>query len=72
MAVLHTATTRSTDQERKTLQIYYGHRDRPPLANDSVSPPRFWKHAADSETREFYGNLNEVTRTYADAFGIEH
>ncbi len=70
VAVLHTATTRSTKAERKTLQIYYGHRDREPLANDSVIPPCFWKHSPDPETRAFYGNLNEVTRTYAAAFGI--
>ena len=71
VAVLHTATTRPTTQERKTLQIYYGHRDRAPLANDSVIPPHFWKHHTDAETRAFYGNLNDVTRTYAAAFGVE-
>jgi ectoine hydroxylase-related dioxygenase (phytanoyl-CoA dioxygenase family) len=71
VAALHTATTRPTSEERKTLQIYYGHRDRAPLANDSVIPPYFWKHHTDPETRAFYGNLNEVTRTYAQAFGIE-
>lgn len=71
VAVLHTATTRPTPAERKTVQIYYGHRDRAPLANDSVIPPRFWKHHADAETRAFYGNLNEVSRLYADAFGVD-
>ena len=71
VAVLHTATARATTKERKTLQIYYGHRDRAPLANDSVIPPRFWKLDPDAETRAFYGNLNEVTRLYADSFGVE-
>ena len=71
VSVLHTATTRTTSQERKTLQIYYGHRDRAPLANDSVIPPRFWKHDPDPETRAFYGNLNEVTRIYMESFGVE-
>ena len=71
VAVLHTATTRATACERKTVQTYYGHRDRAPLANDSVIPPRFWKHDPDPETRAFYGNLNEVTRIYAESFGIE-
>ena len=71
VAVLHTATTRKTTKERKTLQIYYGHRDRAPLANDSVIPPRFWKHDPDPETRAFYGNLNEVTRIYMRSFGVE-
>ena len=71
VAVLHTATTRPTTQERKTVQIYYGHRDRAPLANDSVIPPRLWKDHPDAETRAFYGNLNDVSRTYATAFGID-
>jgi len=71
VSVLHTATTRTTSRERKTVQTYYGHRDRGPLANDSVIPPRFWKFDADPETRAFYGNLNAVTRAYAESFGIE-
>ena len=71
IAVLHTATTRPTKAERKTLQAYYGHRDRPFLANDSIIPPLFWKNHPDPEVRAFYGNLNTVTRTYAKSFGIE-
>ncbi|MDA0709243.1 MAG: phytanoyl-CoA dioxygenase family protein [bacterium] len=71
VSVLHTATTRSALNDRKTLQIYYGHRDRPYLANDSVVPPRFWRDDADAEVRAFYGNLNEVTRIYHRAFGGE-
>ena len=43
VAALHTATTRPTTCDRKTLQIYYGHRDRKYLANDSVIPPIFWR-----------------------------
>jgi len=70
VAVLHTATTRPTSAERKTMQIYYGHRDRAPLANDSVIPPLFWQHG-DDETRAFYGNLNDVSRLYAQSFGLE-
>ncbi len=70
VAVLHTATTRPTTAERKTLQIYYGHRDRAPLANDSVIPPLLWQHG-DDETRAFYGNLNDVSRLYAQSFGID-
>jgi hypothetical protein len=70
VSVLHTATTRPTETDRKTLQIYYGHRDRAPLANDSVIPPVLWKNG-DDETRGFYGNLNDVSRLYAESFGIE-
>lgn len=71
VAVLHSATTRPTEAERKTVQTYYGHRDRKFLANDSIIPPRLWKHDPDPETRAFYGNLNDVSRLYNNAFGIE-
>ena len=67
-AVLHTATTRPTEIERKTVQIYYGHRDRPPLANDSAIPATLWRDHEDAETRAFYGVLNERTRRLAAAF----
>ena len=70
VSVLHTATTRVTTVERKTVQTYYGHRNRAPPANDSVIPPRLWKDDPDSETRAFYGNLNDVTKIYSRAFGL--
>ena len=69
VSVLHTATTRPTQTIRKTAQIYYGHRNRAPLANDSGIPATFWRDHPDSETRAFYGVLNERTRTFMDAFG---
>ena len=69
VAVRHTATTRPTRVERRTAQIYYGHRDRPPLANDSGIPATLWRDNKDPETRAFYGVLNERTRVYARAFG---
>lgn len=68
VAVLHTATTRPTRAVRKTAQIYYGHRDRAPLANDSTIPAAFWRDHPDAETRAFYGVLNERTRRYMAAF----
>lgn len=69
VSVLHTATTRPTQAIRKTAQIYYGHRDRPYLANDSGIPATFWRDHPDPETRAFYGVLNERTRAYVAAFG---
>ena len=68
VAVLHTPTTRPTTAERRTVQIYYGHRDRAPLANDSSIPAAFWRDSSDGETREFYGVLNERTKRYMAAF----
>ena len=67
-AILHTATTRPTRVERKTVQIYYGHRHRPPLANDSAIPATLWRDHPDEETRGFYGVLNERTRLLASAY----
>ncbi|MBV7335081.1 phytanoyl-CoA dioxygenase family protein [Chloroflexi bacterium TSY] len=69
VSVLHTATTRPTKVIRKTAQIYYGHREHAPLANDSGIPATFWRDHPDEETRGFYGVLNERTRTYMAAFG---
>ena len=70
VSVLHTATTRATQQERRSVQIYYGHRGRPYLADDSLIPPVFWSDP-DPEVRAFYGNVNEITRIYLNAFGLE-
>ncbi len=69
VSVLHTATTRPTQAIRKTAQIYYGHRDRAPLANDSGIPATLWRDHPDAETRGFYGVLNDRTRTFMAAFG---
>lgn len=68
VSVLHTATTRSTQATRKTVQTYYGHRDRPYLANDSAIPATLWRDHPDEETRAFYGVLNERTRLYLAAY----
>ena len=56
-SVLHTATVRVTRKERKTAQIYYGHRDRPFMVNDSLIPVDFWRDHSDVEVRAFYGIL---------------
>lgn len=69
VSVLHTATTRPTRAVRKTAQIYYGHRERDPLANDSGIPATLWRDSDDPETRAFYGVLNDRTKVFMDAFG---
>lgn len=71
VSVLHTATTRPTSQERKTVQIYYGHQAGRFLSNDSVIPTRLWRDHPETEVRAFYGNLNPKSRVYAAAFGDE-
>ena len=65
-SVLHTATVRVTKSERKTAQIYYGHRNRPYMANDSLIPVDFWRDHPDEEVRAFYGVLNDKTRKYLE------
>ena len=70
VAVLHAATVRKTDKVRKSLQVYYGHRDRPYLADDSIIPPMFCNDP-DPETSAFYGNTNDITRLYLRGFGME-
>jgi hypothetical protein len=70
VALLHTATIRPTPagRERKTAQIYYGHRHRPYLADDSAIPAALWRDHPDAETRAFYGVLNDRTRLLLAAF----
>lgn len=68
ISVLHTATVRRTDAQRKTVQIYYGHRARPALSNDSAIPATLWRTHPDPEVRAFYGVLNTKTRLLAGAF----
>ena len=72
VSVLHTATTRITERERKTVQIYYGHRDRPFLSNDSIMPPTLCLDHPDPEVRAFYGVLNGKTRTYLERTKAEN
>ena len=67
-SVLHTATTRPTKAIRRTVQIYYGHRDRPYLADDSAIPAMLWRDHPDAETRAFYGVLNDRTRIFLAAY----
>ena len=68
-SVLHTATTRPTKSVRRSVQIYYGHRHRAPLANDSGIPPGFWRDHPDVEARAFYSVLNKRTEVLMRAFG---
>ncbi|MBM3265468.1 MAG: phytanoyl-CoA dioxygenase family protein [candidate division Zixibacteria bacterium] len=68
LSVLHTATARPTSCERKTLQTYYGHRDGPVLSHNSTLPARLWRDHPDPEVLALYGNLNEKSRLYTEAF----
>lgn len=67
VSVLHTATVRRTTAERRTIQVYYGHGDRPYLSNCTVVPERLWRDHEDAAVRAFYGKLNRKTRRYVQA-----
>jgi hypothetical protein len=66
---LHTVTVRHTRFERKSVQIYYGHRQRPFLSDQSYIPAALWRVHADEEVRGFYGVLNDRTRKYLERTG---
>ncbi|MDE2705818.1 MAG: phytanoyl-CoA dioxygenase family protein [Gemmatimonadetes bacterium] len=69
LSVLHTATIRPTQRERKSVQIYYGRRDQPHLSNYTTLPARLWRDHSDPEVRAFYSVLNPKSRAFAAAFG---
>jgi ectoine hydroxylase-related dioxygenase (phytanoyl-CoA dioxygenase family) len=54
-SVLHTATVRTTQYERKTIQIYYCHRDRKLGKLDMVIPADLWRDHAEAEAKDLYG-----------------
>ncbi|MDA1138545.1 MAG: phytanoyl-CoA dioxygenase family protein [Planctomycetota bacterium] len=64
VSCLHTATVRETVAERKSIQIYYGHRGRPYLSNCTVIDECWWRDHPDPEARGFYNMLNRKTRRY--------
>ncbi len=66
---LHTVTVRPTRAERKSAQIYYGHRGREFLSHQSFVPARLWSDHPDPEVRGFYGVLNGLTREYSERIG---
>jgi hypothetical protein len=70
-ATLHGVTHRKTGKHRRTVQVYYGHRDRPSLSQVTLVPPRLWRDPPDAEVRRFYGKLNRYTRVWLKAVGVE-
>ena len=67
-STLHSATRRTTEDERLTIQIYYGLRSRPYLSECSTVPAVLWRDHPNAEIRAFYGNLNRKTRDLEKAF----
>lgn len=69
LSVVHAATVRKTTQERKSVQVYYGHRDGPVLSQYTTIPTGLWRDHPDPEVRGFYSVLNTRSRKFAEAFG---
>lgn len=69
LSVLHAATVRPTTHERKSVQIYYGHRDGPVLSHFTTIPTTLWRDHPDPEVRGFYSLINNPSKKYARAFG---
>ena len=67
-SVLHTATRRTSEAERYSIQIYYGLRSRPYMSDYTTVPAALWRDHPDPEIRAFYGNFNQKTRDLAKAF----
>jgi hypothetical protein len=63
---LHTVTVRPTQCERKSAQIYYGHRHRKYLSEQSYIPAGLWRDHPDGEVRGFYSVINDKTQTYLE------
>lgn len=76
-SVLHTATVRTTKFERKTIQIYYCHRDRKLGKLDMVIPASLWRDHPDPSAVELYGpqmqahSLSSNREIPADPLNIE-
>lgn len=69
LSVMHTATVRPTTKERKTVQTYYGFQSGPILSHHTTIPTGLWRDHPDPGVRAFYGNLNDKSKLYAEAFG---
>ena len=69
-ATLHGVTLRQTDKVRRTIQVYYGHQDRPPLSEVTLMPPRLWRDHSDREIRRFYSKFNRYSEIVLQGLGI--
>lgn len=61
---VHDARQRITTRERRTIHIYYGHADRPPLSGHTIFPKRLMR----GKRASLFARPNEVSRRVHDAF----
>lgn len=69
-ATWHGVTLRKTARIRRTIQVYYGHPDRPALSDVTLMLPRLWRDHPDPEIRRFYGKLNRYSEIVLGGLGL--
>ena len=57
----HAGIVKTTEQERRTIHIYYGHSSQAALSNHTIVPRRL-AQGGDESSRAFYGRPNLVTQ----------
>ena len=66
-ANVHDARQRTTTSERRTIHIYFGHLDMPPLSNHTSFPERLLT-SPDPDVRALFDRPNEITARVARSF----
>ena len=70
-ATVHGLTRRDTENQRRILQIYFGHQGHPELSQVTIIPPRLWRDHPDAETRRFFSKHSRYSRLMHEGMGIE-
>lgn len=70
-ATVHGLTRRKTDNQRRILQMYYGHEGHPELSQVTIIPPRLWRDHPDEETRRFFSKHSRYSRLMHEGMGIQ-
>ncbi len=70
-ATVHGLTRRKTDNQRRILQMYYGHEGHAELSQVTIIPPRLWRDHPDAETRRFFSKHSRYSRLMHEGMGIE-
>lgn len=69
-ATVHGLTRRDTENQRRILQIYFGHLGHPELSQVSIIPPRLWRDHPDAETRRFFSKHSRFSKVVNQGMGL--
>ena len=69
-ATVHGLTRRDTENQRRILQIYFGHQGHPELSQVTIVPPRLWRDHPDAETRRFFSKHSRYSRLMHEGMGL--